>query len=271
MKPQPTKFVLGGLVARGLTSEVYALGSDRVVKLYLPWMRRSKVEHEFSVTRALHAAGLPVPKPFEILEIDDRLGIVLERINGISMLRHTIKRPWRLIQAARELAGLHAKLHAQSAPENLPTQRAQIEKWIASGTDLTAAESTAAARALEKIRDGDAVCHGDFHPENVLITSNGPVIIDWTTGTRGDPIGDVARTVSLIRRAEIPADWPIHVKTMVMISRHFLVRFYIRRYFQIRPSRAEELDGWEPIQRAAISAWRARMDSRSDIDSPIDF
>jgi aminoglycoside phosphotransferase (APT) family kinase protein len=187
------------------------------------------------------------------------------------MLRHTTKRPWRLIQAARELAELHAKLHAQRAPENLPTQRAQIEKWIANGTDLTAGERAAAIRALENIPNGNAVCHGDFHPENVLITAKGPVIIDWTTGMRGDPIGDVARTVSLIRRAEIPPDWPIYIKTLVMFSRHFLVKFYIQHYFQVRPGRAEELAAWEPIQRAAISAWRARMESGSDIGSAADF
>jgi uncharacterized protein (TIGR02172 family) len=266
MQPQLANISLGEIVARGLTSEIYALGANRVLKLYFPWMRREKVEWEFTVTQALHAAGLPVPQAFEMIEADERAGIVFERIHGISMLRHTTKRPWRLIKAARQLAELHAQLHVHRAPENIPTQRSQILNWIAQARDLSAADRAAAVKALEKIQDGDCVCHGDFHPENVLMTAKGPVIIDWTTGTRGEPIGDVARTVSLLRHAEIPPDWPLHIRAMVMTSRHFLVRFYVRRYFQVRPGRAEDFAGWAPIQKAAISAWRARMETGSESD-----
>jgi uncharacterized protein (TIGR02172 family) len=254
---------LGEFVARGLTSEIFALGGDRVVKLFLPWMRREKVEWEFTVTKALHSAGLPVPRVFEIVKVEQRLGIVLERLRGTSMLRHTMRRPWRLIAGARELAELQAQMHAHRAPEELPTQRMQIERWIAAAKDLEETDRQAARAALGKLRDGNTVCHGDFHPENVLITEKGPMIIDWSTGTRGDPIGDVARTVSLLRHAEIPADWSSYMRTMVMVSRQFLLRFYLRRYFEVRPGPVEDLEAWEPIQRAAMSAWRARMENQT--------
>jgi Ser/Thr protein kinase RdoA (MazF antagonist) len=165
-----------------------------------------------------------------------------------------------LIAAAREMAELHAQLHSHRAPEGLPTQRAQIEDWIARGKDLSDSERAEAKAALANLRDGEAICHGDFHPENILITAKGPLIIDWSTGTRGNPIGDVARTASLLKRAEIPPDWSFYLRTLVTISRHFLLRFYLQRYFKVRPGRRDELEAWEPIQKAAISAWRARMD-----------
>ena len=66
----PEKIQLGPRIAHGLTSEIHALDSQRVVKFYLPWMRREKAEWEFTVTSALHSAGLPVPKAFEIVEIN---------------------------------------------------------------------------------------------------------------------------------------------------------------------------------------------------------
>jgi aminoglycoside phosphotransferase (APT) family kinase protein len=251
---------LGPQIAHGLTSEVFALDSERVVKLYLPWMRREKAEWEFTVVSALHSAGAPVPKAFEIVEINGRLGLVLERLNGISMLRHTTARPWRLISASRQMAEIHAKLHAVRAPVELPTQRRQIEDWIARGKDLTTEERLAAKEALSKIEDGDAVCHGDFHPENILFTARGPMIIDWSGGTRGNALGDVARTVSLMRRAEIPKDFSLYVRLLIQVSRRLLLKFYLRRYFEIRHGAVEDLTIWEPIQKAAISAWRARMD-----------
>jgi uncharacterized protein (TIGR02172 family) len=252
---------LGKRIAHGLTSEIYELDAERVVKLYLPWMGREKAEWEFSVTKALHAAGLPVPKPFEIIETDQRFGLVLERLHGISMMREVAKKPWRMIAGTRQAAQIQAQLHACRAPAELRTQRTQIEQWIAHAKDLPPAHRSAARDALAKIQDGAAICHGDFHPENIFLTPKGPIIIDWSGGTRGDPIGDLARTASLIRHAEIPDDWPFFIRAFICVSRGFLLRVYLRAYFEIRPGRADELALWEPIQKAAMSAWRARMES----------
>lgn len=254
---------LGKRIAHGLTSEIYEVDGDRVVKLYFPWMGREKAEWEFSVTKALHAGGVPVPKPFEIIEADQRLGLVLECLHGISMMREVAKKPWRMISGTRQAARIQAQLHACRAPAELPTQRMQIEQWIARAKDLDPTDRVAARDALAKIKNGDAICHGDFHPENIFLTAKGPIIIDWSGGTRGDPIGDLARTASLIRHAEIPSDWPFFIRAFVRVSRGFLLNVYLRAYFEIRPGHAEELTFWEPIQKAAMSAWRARMDADS--------
>ncbi|MBN1094319.1 phosphotransferase [Blastococcus sp. TML/M2B] len=40
--------------------------------------------------------------------------------------------------------------------------------------------------------EGDALLHLDLHPDNVLLTADGPVVIDWTNAARGRPEVDVA-------------------------------------------------------------------------------
>lgn len=251
----------GPLVGRGLTSEVFEYGADQVVKLYLPWVKRERIDREYSATNAVHRAGLPVPRAFEIVEAKERIGIVFERLHGISMLRANMRQPWRLVAAARELAEIHAQLHSHRAPEELPTQRSQIEGWLRAARDLSERDRTAVRDAMEQLPSGDSICHGDFHPENVIFTSNGTKIIDWITGTRGSAIGDVARTASLIRRAEIPQDLPIYMRAIINFSRKVLLKYYLQRYFQIRPGSPAELERWEPVQKAALSAWRAREES----------
>jgi aminoglycoside phosphotransferase (APT) family kinase protein len=48
-------------------------------------------------------------------------------------------------------------------------------------------------------RDGAALCHGDYRPENVLLDASGrATVVGWSRAHRGDPIGDVARAVGLI-------------------------------------------------------------------------
>ena len=51
-----------------------------------------------------------------------------------------------------------------------------------------------------------AVCHGDFHPLNVVCDpqSRSMVVIDWTDATLDDPHADVARTASLFRSRQWP-------------------------------------------------------------------
>lgn len=42
--------------------------------------------------------------------------------------------------------------------------------------------------------DGVRLLHLDLHPANVILASDGPVVIDWTNARRGMPSFDVAIT-----------------------------------------------------------------------------
>ncbi|KAA8746258.1 phosphotransferase family protein [Paenibacillus sp. UASWS1643] len=44
--------------------------------------------------------------------------------------------------------------------------------------------------------DQQQICHGDFHPDNVMLSEAGDQywVTDWMTGMSGDPAGDVARS-----------------------------------------------------------------------------
>ena len=47
---------------------------------------------------------------------------------------------------------------------------------------------------LNGMPNADQVCHGDFDLSNVIISENGPYIIDWAHVTQGNPEADAART-----------------------------------------------------------------------------
>ena len=151
---------LGPRIAAGRDTVIYALGGDRVV-------RRAPDERSFEreavVMEHVRAAGYPVPAVHGLAPGE----MVLERIAGPTMLEDLGKRPWRLKTHARLLAELHDRLHRIDAPEDLLAFRG------ASGT---------------------AVLHLDLHPANVILSPEGPVVIDWTNARRGDPAADLALT-----------------------------------------------------------------------------
>jgi len=81
------------------------------------------------------------------------------------------------------------------------------------------------------------------------MTPRGPIIIDWMTATRGDPLGDVARTVLLMTVGEPPTGTLIRLLTRLM--RGWMRSAYLRRYLQLRPDGRERLDQWLTVTFAA--------------------
>ena len=50
------------------------------------------------------------------------------------------------------------------------------------------------------------ICHGDVHPDNVVMTTDGPVLLDWDTMCLGPPGWDHAMLLRLPRWGW-PARW----------------------------------------------------------------
>jgi hypothetical protein len=69
--------------------------------------------------------GHPVPQVYERTETD----LILDRLDGPTMLADLARRPWRLVRHARTLAGLHRQLHA--IPRRLSSRRrwARVAVW----------------------------------------------------------------------------------------------------------------------------------------------
>jgi hypothetical protein len=118
----------------------------------------------------------------------------------------------------------------------------------------------AALKALEKLPEDDKLCHGDFHPGNILLTQRGPVIIDWIDGSRGGPILDVARSSLLFGGGNIPSSLP--GAWLIRIIQSSFYRIYHRRYFQLNPVNRQDFEHWVPV----VAAGRLSEDIYYDED-----
>ena len=78
------------------------------------------------------------------------------------------------------------------------------------------------------------VCHGDFHPLNVIVDGEAATVIDWTDAGLGDPMGDVARTALLLRVAGVATTAPA-LRTALRSTAPALSGMYLRAYRQIAP------------------------------------
>jgi len=231
----------GEMISRGRTAEVFAWKDDQVLKLFLKgWPVRS-VEQEAQVTGAVHKAGLPAPAVEGIVEVEGRLGIVLERVDGPSMLQVLRSKPWRIGQLSRTLAELHAAIHSCEMPE-LPSLREELGRGIRE-VELPEATKEAVLSHLEQLPDGNTICHIDFHPDNILMSSHGPVVIDWANPRRGDPLADVTSCSLLLRLAPVPQF--MAGRWLINMFRGRLHSIYLKKYLELRPGSREQMAAWE--------------------------
>lgn len=238
MHPLPSGFRVSTMtpIGTGATADVFAWGDGRVLKLFHAGLDPVLAEREFAVTRAVHRAGVPAPAVHELVQVEGRPGIVLERVDGPSLLQHFERRPWALFSGARLLADVQARLHACEAPAGLPRQVDVVRQRLA-GAGL---DPEAAAR----LPQGNVLCHGDFHPGNVVLSARGPVVLDWSTASAGHPLGDVAFTARLFRNAPLPATTPAPARLLFGVLRRLLERRWLARYRELRPHPEPELAAW---------------------------
>jgi aminoglycoside phosphotransferase (APT) family kinase protein len=190
---------LGERVAWGNTADVWQWTATTVVKVLRPGIPRQWAALEADITRRVHKAGLPAPATDGIVEIDGRPGIVLERIDGESMWRRMKSAPNELPLFVEALVDLQTGLHAAGPIEGLPDLGSRLRSKIDQVERLSPDERREALDVLAGLPTGWALCHGDIHPANVLMSARGMVVIDWFDAATGHPVADLARSSLLMR------------------------------------------------------------------------
>ena len=123
----------------------------------------------------LHGQGFPVPAVEDVS--DDGCDLVMERIDGRSMVEAIGRAPWTVRRQAKTLAELHQRLHDVTPPDFLDPA---------------------------PVGQGNGIVHMDLHPLNVMLGPKGAVVIDWTNAAAGDPLVDVGLAWVLMAAGQIP-------------------------------------------------------------------
>ncbi len=237
-------------IASGRTAEIYAWGQDKVLKLYRPEFSPEMASQEACIHRAVQAAGVPCPRMEKLVEVEGRKGILFERLEGQSLLELLRRNPFRLNEVARLMAELHAEIHSRSAP-GLPSQRERFRARIDAVPELSAEEKSALQSRLASLADGEQVCHNDFHPDNILLTGRGPLVIDWMDATSGSPAADVARTALILGFGAPPPGATRWERWFIALFQGRFRRLYLDHYFRLVPQFREEAQAWMPVVAAA--------------------
>jgi tRNA A-37 threonylcarbamoyl transferase component Bud32 len=234
-------------IATGRTAEIYAWNEGQILKLFYDWFGLENIEYEARIASAVYASGLPVPWVGDIVKVKGRNGLVYQRIDGTPMDKMLSRKPWTIIHAARRIAEIHLEMHATTLKVDLPMQRERLERKIQRACALPEELCSKALATLDILPDGNQLCHGDFHPANILVTPQAETIIDWIDATLGNPLADLARTTIILEGA---AACQIHNPLEAGFIRWFHA-IYLHHYFDRNPGGKKEYQRWLPVVAAA--------------------
>ena len=239
-------------IAMGRTAEIYPFENEKVLKLFYPTIPQSWINKEVDTGRYIEDAQLPVPKVYERVKLGKREGIVYERLEGTTLLHEIASKPWNIAKYARLQASLHAQVHKVLAPASIETQREWATGGLAETDKLPRNLQEKVLHLLASMPDGNQLCHGDFHPGNIVVTRRGPVIIDWMTASKGVACGDVARTSVILEAATVPEGTPM--RWLLDWVRKVFLSVYLKTYAQYQPIEEDSLGAWRAIMAANFLA-----------------
>jgi aminoglycoside phosphotransferase (APT) family kinase protein len=235
-----------------------------VLRIFHTDGRPERVRFERAAQNAIAAQGYPTPRVLLSEEDGARFGapfVVMERVPG-RLMRDKIARPSPVsFRLSSMLAEAQARLHALDAQpliaalqhEGLDVPSFTLDGW------LDQLRRRIDQASLDGLRPGLewalqhrpvaperlAICHGDFHPQNVLV-DDGVVsgVIDWSLLLLADPALDVGNTLATLTLG------PRGLPGWLDGAAGLFVRRFARRYYRAYQDQ-------RPVDDAAVRYYEA--------------
>ena len=186
---------LDRVIAVRNSKTVYRDG-DRRIKVFHWKYSKADVLNEALNQARIEETGLSVSKILEVTTVDGEWSIVSEYVKGKTLAQLMQEEPEKRDEHIALLADLHNSIHGKACPF-LTRQKDKMSQRIEMAGLSAAAKEDLKAR-LGTMPEQENICHGDFHPSNVIISPDAPpYILDWAQATRGNASADAARTYLL--------------------------------------------------------------------------
>lgn len=197
--------------ATGNTAKIY-ISNNRVVKLFNDDLPQNEAIYEAKKQKYAYSCGIFVPKILDVTKIDGKQAIIMEYIKGKTLgnlLMANLERAEHYIKVSVEV---QQKIHAHAANTRLEQMSDKLYRQINATSYLDGKQKTRLIQKLDAMTFEKRLCHGDFHPFNLILSNEDVAIIDWVDSSAGDVRADVYRTYLLFSQiATELADRYIHL------------------------------------------------------------
>ena len=177
------------------TARIEVLALDEIAyKLFHKSYSPYQVYHEAMLQCKAAEAGINVPRIHGVIEVDDRLAILSDYIEGDTVAELMEEFPAKKDKYLSLLADTQLDLLSRTA-QDVRKLSCSLEQNIKALTQLDEVKRYELETLLASMPDHDKLCHGNFGPENVIIDGMDKVfILDWDAAAKGNAGADMAKT-----------------------------------------------------------------------------
>lgn len=218
---------LGKIIGRGNTASVYEWDEDTIVKLFYREYPIDAVLKEYKNTIFLEEAIFLYPRVHGLIRENQQNGIIYDRITGDTILErllHSRDITKDIYCYGKIFVHTHKRILENSIPD-LSSYKESLTTWIMRGPG-TKEEKERICEEIQQLPDGEGLCHGDYHPGNVMIQEKQVFVIDMMNLCKGPAMYDIARTYYLICESELPDELKENKEFIDM--RALLGEYYLR-------------------------------------------
>jgi hypothetical protein len=212
---------VGKLIGVGNTANVYEWEEDKVIKLFHEGYSDEAINMEYNNAMAIRDMEFLKSKAYDLISYDDRKGIIYDRIKGESLQEWVLK-TGNMSLCAYYMSKLHKGILLNKILD-VPDYKDFLRHHIPNS--LSVDQRKKLLQMIDNLADGNTLCHGDFHPGNIMMSEGRMYIIDFMNVCHGPYLYDIARTVFLVEYTPVPLEAPN--RDMIILFKKNLVDLYL--------------------------------------------
>ena len=171
---------------------------NKLIKSFDESYSKANILNEALNQARVEETGLNIPKILAVTVVDGRWAIVRELIEGETLESLMKKHPEKEDEYLNFFVDLQIRMSKERVPL-LGHLRDKMHMKISSSAYPATVRYDLHMR-LDGLPRHNKLCHGDFQPSNIIITSDGtPYIVDWSHATQGNGSADAARTYLIFK------------------------------------------------------------------------
>ncbi len=178
------------VIGKGFFGTVYRIDPESIVKVYSVPDSIPIIENEMKMAKKAFVNGIPTAIAFDIVRVGDDYGSVFELLNAKTFNELVQEDETGLDELLDKYAELMKVVHnTHLSTGTFPSYREKYMGYLDYiRQDLTNAQYDRLKQLLNDMPEEDTVIHGDIQMKNVMMTAEGPMLIDMETLGLGSPL-----------------------------------------------------------------------------------
>ena len=182
------------IVGEGYFSTVYRINKDTIIKVFNRVSDTQQIERELTLAKEAFVLGIPTAISFDIVRVDDKLGVRFEMLDCQSLKNMVLAYPNRLNEFLDKYAALLKKINTTECFSPIIPNMKQIymEKLEKIKDVLPELAYNKLVKMFNAIPERKTLIHGDCHFKNIMVQNEDLLLIDMDTLSVGHPIFELA-------------------------------------------------------------------------------